>query len=105
MWVFLPGGFISVVAHREQPNDFMIRSRNSEHLSILFPECEIIELDDSDYRYRTVLPRREVNDMISKHIENMEYDNFKSRCPPTYATTRRHYDDMKNQFKEIEREN
>ena len=78
MWVFLPGGFISVVAHREQPNDFMIRSRNSEHLSILFPECEIIELDDSDYRYRTVLPRREVNDMISKHIENMEYDNFKS---------------------------
>ena len=78
MWVFLSGGFISVVAHREQPNDFMIRSRNSEHLSILFPECEIIELDDSDYRYRTVLPRRKVNDMISKHIENMEYDNFKS---------------------------
>ena len=29
------------------------------------------------------------------------YDNFKSRCPPTYATTRRHYDDMIRKMKKL----
>ncbi len=44
MGVFLLGGFISVAAHRTQPDDVMIRSRNSDHLSIIFPSVKSLNL-------------------------------------------------------------
>ena len=78
MWVFLPEGFVSVVAHRTEPDNLMIRARNADHLDNLFPGCEVTKLNDADYRYRTVLPRTDVDIMLSKHIEQMTYDNFKS---------------------------
>ena len=60
MWVFLPDGFFSIVAHRHEPENVMIRARNAQHLDHLFPGCEVTELDQADYRYRTVLPRNDV---------------------------------------------
>jgi len=78
MWVFFPGGFVSIVAHREELENLMIRARNAEHLENLFPGCDVTKLNDADYRYRTVLPRTQVGIMLSHHIEKMTYDNFKS---------------------------
>ena len=78
MWVFLPDGFVSIVAHRYESENVMVRARNAQHLQNLFPGCKVIELDEADYRYRTVLPRNDVDAMLSKHIDSMGYDNFKS---------------------------
>lgn len=78
MWVFLPDGFVSIVAHRHESENVMVRARNAQHLHNLFPGCKVTELDEADYRYRAVLPRNDVAAMLSNHIKSMGYDNFKS---------------------------
>lgn len=78
MWLFLPQGFISIVAHRDMKNSVLVRARCAKHLSDLFPGTAQTVLPDADYRYRIIITRSELNDFISNHISDMRYDNFKA---------------------------
>ena len=41
MWIFLSGGFLSIVAHRHKPNHVLVRARNMNHLKELFQTLSI----------------------------------------------------------------
>lgn len=78
MWLFLSGGFLSIVAHRYKPNHVLVRARNMGHLKQAFPNAEYYTYTDSDYPYRADIERSEVSDMIADYVVNMSYDNFKN---------------------------
>jgi len=40
MWLFVSGGFVSIVAHRHQPMHVLVRARHPEHIAALFPDLE-----------------------------------------------------------------
>jgi hypothetical protein len=77
MWLFLPEGFVSVVAHRKLSDSVLVRGRNAEHLTALFPLHEQLILPAADYRYRVTVTREELAGVIGEHIANMTYANFK----------------------------
>ena len=58
MWLYLSPGFLSVVAHRTEPEKLLVRARHPDHIHAVF--------------HRTV-----VQSTVADYIKNMTYDNFK----------------------------
>ncbi len=85
MWLVTTTGFYSVV---EKPGDrhagtLTVRARARADLEALrsasLPELGEIEEDGgADYRFRARAPRKAVAGAISRQIEGIDYDNFKS---------------------------
>jgi len=78
MWICFNDGFVSVVEDTRGINDLVVRSRRPEILQMLFPTNEIIELDVSDYKYRTYTSREEWAEIMFEKINNIDYSNFKN---------------------------
>lgn len=81
MWLCTKNSFISVVQHRERPDDVLVRARVKNHLVRFFPEKsgQIQRDDDADYRWRLLIPKQELADRISVYIlQSLNYDNFKA---------------------------
>ena len=78
MWLLVSGGFLSVVAHRTQPEDLLVRARHPGHIHALFPEVELTFMPTADYPYRTVVSRTVVEGALANYVRTMMYDNFKA---------------------------
>ena len=78
MWLFVSGGFLSIVAHRTLPDSLLVRARNPDHICEMFPEVEITYMRNADYPYRVVLNRIMVHEAIVEYLQTMVYDNFKA---------------------------
>lgn len=78
MWLFVSGGFLSVVAHRTQPGNLLVRARHPDHIHAVFPEAELIQMPNADYPYRAVVSREIVQTAMVDQIQSMVYDNFKA---------------------------
>jgi hypothetical protein len=70
--------FISIVNDKDRPGFVKVRARKRSHLKAIFPRAKIIESKDSDYRFRTILPRESVAATIFDRIISIDYDNFKN---------------------------
>jgi hypothetical protein len=77
MWIFTNNAFISVVKDRDS-NQLLVRARHPDHICNVIPKAIVFTLDDSDYKYRAFVDKREVIDMISVEIVEIDYDNFKA---------------------------
>ena len=81
MWLFTKNSFISIVQHRERPDDVLVRARVKNHISRLFPEKagQIQRDDEADYRWRLLISKQELADRISAYVlQSLDYDNFKA---------------------------
>ena len=78
MWVFLSGGFVSIVAHRTLPGHLMVRARDPQHLRQIWPEADVQLTPKAEYPARIVVPREEVSRRLSQETESMSYPNFKA---------------------------
>jgi hypothetical protein len=81
MWIFTTDGFISVVAHRERPEQLLVRARRSEHIRSVFHDVEIECTPHADYRYRSVVPRALFLGRMLGALACIDYDNFKAAIP------------------------
>lgn len=79
MWIFLPEGFLSVVADRNKPFFLQVRARRKKVLEQHFPGELIIENKKADYRFRVVIPRARFSLFMACQISNIDYHNFKNR--------------------------
>lgn len=78
MWIHLNDSFLSVVAHRTQPDDLLVRARVEGDIQRVFPDAIVTMTPDADYRFRAVLPRGEVAGALAGAVLTIEYDNFKN---------------------------
>ena len=91
MWLFTKNSFISVVQHRQQPDNVLVRARVRKHLEKLFPHRgkEIYADSSADYKYRLLISKRELSEVVSDYILcGLDYDNFKAaqgRDDPAWA--------------------
>lgn len=86
MWIFLPDCMVSIVAHRTQPDALLVRARVAGDVSrfALRGGFEVSEFEDpnADYRFRAVLPRVIVMDILANHCMGMDYANHKGAIAP-----------------------
>ena len=78
MWLGMSNAFLSIVAHRDKPDHLLVRARKKGHIENIFPDCNVSRTPDADYRYRAVIERSIVSQVISDQIESTDYDNFKN---------------------------
>lgn len=72
---------LSVVAHRDRPEDLLVRSRVKEDITRVVASAEVWEDEHADYRYRAIIPREVFATAMADRIRAITYGNFKASVP------------------------
>jgi len=85
MWLFSETGFVSAVAHRDDPGLLMVRARDRASLRPLveLAGVRVKTLADADYPHRVVVSREVFRDWAASLVEGLDYPNYKSRVAET----------------------
>ena len=78
MWVFLNNAFLSIVAHREQPDAMLVRARLPGDIERVFPDADVSQTPEADYLFRATIHRSLVADALAKAVRGIDYHNFKA---------------------------
>jgi len=78
MWVYLSDAYISITRHLTDPALLHVRARVKGDIEKVFPEAEVTETPDTDYRFRTNLPQELVERRIAEKVAGIGYHNFKA---------------------------
>lgn len=78
MWLFTSNGFLSIVAHRNQPGMLLVRARRDGEIEEMFPDATVTRTDRADYLFRAVVPRQDVANTVAHYAKTIDYDNFKN---------------------------
>lgn len=90
MWIVMNDSFISIVKDRDDDLGVAVRARVREDLETLFGEHhaqDIVETDDSDYRFRLFLDQAYVAAVIENKIMGIDYHNFKDSVKQPWRKT------------------
>jgi hypothetical protein len=84
MWIVTESGFVSVVRNRNDDKALLVRSRDRESLEAFCGavgkrEDDILLLDDADYRFRVSASDQELKRFLTRCVDRLDYENFKSR--------------------------
>ena len=77
MWVFTNKAFLSIVADRNDPDRLLVRARFSDDINAVFPDANVQETPDADYRFRAFISRNVVAANLVDSIIQIDYPNFK----------------------------
>lgn len=81
MWIYTPSSALSVVAHRDDPNVLLVRSRDINDLILfLLPQDmdRIQHTPAADYPYRALMTRDAFADTLSDFVRmELDYSNVK----------------------------
>jgi hypothetical protein len=86
MWPMTKYGFYSIV--QKQPGEYHVRSRERQDIEnlmthIAFGQGEIIESERSDYAFRIIVKKEDVEAILRFLGETIDYDNFKDKIDQT----------------------
>ena len=77
MWIFLNNAFFSVVQDKAKPKLLVCRARVKGDLEKLFPQYRVFTSEYTDYRYRCFITRDDLKDLLTKQVDDLDYENFK----------------------------
>lgn len=85
MWLFTDTGFVSAVAHRDDPDLLVVRGRDRASLAPLAERtgAPIVEGAGTDYPVRVIASRDAFGDWVADLVTDVTYDNFKGRVART----------------------
>lgn len=84
MWLMTDMGMYSIVQHNDQPDMFLVRARNRQHLEKLkdqFSELSGIEIHstpNADYPVRMFVPKVKTAVVFARMLLDVDYGNFKN---------------------------
>ena len=87
MWIQFNNAFLSIVENREKTIELLVRARVKDDIEKVFPEADVFEDNNADYKYRAFISKAKVAERMILKVTEINYDNFK------------------NSVKEIERKN
>lgn len=77
MWIFTSDAFISIVAHREYKDHFMVRARAAGDIERVFGRVTVKHTPGADYAYRATLDRVFTMKAVATAMSAIDYPNFK----------------------------
>lgn len=79
MWLFAKEGFLSIIQPPGEKDDkfLLVRGRAKGDIEHYFPEAKVGFTPHRDYRWRALIPRIRVRDVVAKMVFNIDYDNYK----------------------------
>lgn len=94
MWLITKHGFYSIV--EKEPGIFHVRARERADIENLLqgvplPEVEILESNSNDYRYRVIVGKDEVLNIMRFFGDTIDYSNFKNKIAATPGQSHKHH--------------
>lgn len=84
MWIALPNSFVSVVEKHGDPEFLQVRARTKKHLVNFLEDVpyEIVEdkKGEKDYRWRAIVAKPVVADLVHRKVLAIDWTNFKDRA-------------------------
>jgi len=79
MWIVTSGGFVSIVEHRDDAGQLIVRGRFAGDAARFLgvPQAREEETPDADYRFRIVAKREAVEKAVVRAVRGVRYPNFK----------------------------
>ena len=102
MWVFLNNSFLSIVENRNNKEELLVRSRVRGDIDKIFPDSNIFEMENSDYKYRSYIKKREVSEKIREIVTNINYDNFKNSISKSEDQRHSSYLNVWNEMRKLQ---
>jgi hypothetical protein len=80
MWLFTSEGFVSVVAHNEEPDSLLVRARDEDSLLSLVEAtgATLRHTPSNDYPYRIEVLRTAYSVWVANQILELDYINYKA---------------------------
>jgi len=78
MWIQFNNAFLSIVENREKKIELLVRARVKGDIEKVFPEADIFEDNNADYKYRAFISKAIVAEKIMLKVTEINYDNFKN---------------------------
>lgn len=84
MWIFLNDAFFSIVEPgtdlppKDRKGNLVVRARMRGDIEKVFRGSKVKETPARDYRFRAIVPRARVAEVIAWRIKNIDYGNFKN---------------------------
>lgn len=70
--------FLSIVENRENTTELLVRARVKGDIEKVFPEADVFEDNNADYKYRAFISKAIVAEKIMLKVTEINYDNFKN---------------------------
>tara|TARA_B100000242_G_C42970022_1_gene450066 strand:+ start:308 stop:619 length:312 start_codon:yes stop_codon:yes gene_type:complete len=102
MWVFLNNSFLSIVENRNNKEELLVRSRVRGDIDKIFPDSNIFEMENSDYKYRSYIKKIEVSEKIREIVTNINYDNFKNSISKSEDQRHSSYLNVWNEMRKLQ---
>ena len=102
MWVFLNNSFLSIVENRNNKEELLVRSRVRGDIDKIFPNSNIFEMENSDYKYRSYIKKIEVSEKIREIVTNINYDNFKNSISKSEDQRHSSYLNVWNEMRKLQ---
>lgn len=102
MWVFLNNSFLSIVENRNNKEELLVRSRVRGDIDKIFPDSNIFEMENSDYKYRSYIKKIEVSEKIKDIVTNINYDNFKNSISKSEDQRHSSYLNVWNEMRKLQ---
>ena len=102
MWVFLNNSFLSIVENRNNKEELLVRSRVRGDIDKIFPDSNIFEMENSDYKYRSYVKKIEVSEKIREIVTNINYDNFKNSISKSEDQRHSSYLNVWNEMRKLQ---
>ena len=78
MWIQFNNAFLSIVENRENTTELLVRGRVKGDIEKVFPEADVFEDNNADYKYRAFISKAIVAEKIMLKVTEINYDNFKN---------------------------
>ena len=102
MWIFLNNSFLSIVENRNNKEELLVRSRIKGDIDKIFPDSNVFELENSDYKYRSYIKKSEVSEKIKDIIQNINYGNFKNSISKNEDKRHSSYINVWNEMRKLQ---
>jgi hypothetical protein len=79
MWIFSKDAFLSVVQVKDNLDRLLVRSRVKGDIEKVFSSVKVVESAGTDYRFRAVVEREAVANVMKSMVNDIDYTNFKDQ--------------------------
>ena len=69
---------LKFVDEEKTSDDYLVRSRIKGDIEKVFPDSDVFEMENSDYKYRSYKKKTDVSSKLKNIVEDINYDNFKN---------------------------
>ena len=94
---------LKFVDEEKTSDDYLVRSRIKGDIEKVFPDSDVFEMENSDYKYRSYIRKTDVSSKLKNIVEDINYDNFKNSISPDQTERHNSYLNVWTELRKLQK--